>query len=426
MGWFSTNAPAGVDPLNWGEAAQGMGAVAAQLAPGGSLARPDGAAPSGTWGGTMAALAEGAAGMAPGGSLARPAGYAPTLNTYADTQASLANGVRQPTNNTPPTTPQTPSTPSQGPGQAPPGGYTEQWFTSTIGRPTTSAELQALAPKLAQYGIEIAPSASGVIGDIKLPNGQIVDVIQGASSGGHGFGWIPDQPGGSAGGGYGTQGAGAYTAGTYTGGGQYPLSSYMASNGLNTPWTTPFQAPTELSYQNDPGYLERMKLGTQAIQRSAAAKGTLLTGGTLKDLTDYAQTFASNEYDKVYGRAKDEYGMAYDIFNNNQNTLWNRLSGMSNTGMTAASQYGQNATGYGNNMANNIAAGTNATAGAQMAGGNAGANAIAGTTNTLGDLANQWWADRQNKTTQPSTTGGGGSTGGGYVYDPFYGDYQQH
>lgn len=395
----------------------------------------------------------------------------PTLNTYAETQASFANGVRQPTSggSAPPATnyeqypmppgwntpgvghsavmhrwpdgtyhsypppsgwgtgaPTTPDPPAQGAGQAPPGGYTEQWFTSTIGRPTTSAELQALAPKLAQYGIKIAPSASGVIGDIQLPNGQIVDVIQGAATGGHGFGWIPDQPGGGAGGGYGTQGAGAYTAGTYTGGGQYPLSSYMASNGLNTPWTTPFQAPTELSYKNDPGYLERMKLGTQAIERSAAAKGTLLTGGTLKDLTTFASDYGSSEYDKVYGRAKGEYDTAYNIYNQNQNNLWGRLSGMAGTGLTAASQYGQNATGYGTNMANNIAAGTNATAGAQMAGGNAGANAIAGTTNTLGNLVNQWWADRQSKTTQPSTTGGGGSTGGGYVYDPFYGDYQQH
>lgn len=347
----------------------------------------------------------------------------PTLNTYAETQASFANGVRQPTNNTPPTTPQTPSTPSQGPGQAPPGGYTEQWFTSTIGRPTTSAELQALAPKLAQYGIKIAPSASGVIGDIQLPNGQIVDVIQGASTGGHGFGWIPDQPGGGAGG-YGTQGAGAYTAGTYTGGGQYPLSSYMASNGLNTPWTTPFQAPTELSYQNDPGYLERMKLGTQAIQRSAAAKGTLLTGGTLKDLTDYAQTFASNEYDKVYGRAKGEYDTAYNIYNQNQNNLWGRLSGMAGTGLTAASQYGQNATGYGTNMANLTAQGANATAAGQVASGNATNDFVNTTTNTISDFLN--WLNTKDKTTTTPATTGGGSTGSGYVYDPYHGGYQDY
>jgi hypothetical protein len=47
----------------------------------------------------------------------------------------------------------------------------------------TPDQLTALGPQLAERGIKLAPNAKGVNGKIKLPNGQIIDVIQGADSG---------------------------------------------------------------------------------------------------------------------------------------------------------------------------------------------------------------------------------------------------
>lgn len=63
---------------------------------------------------------------------------------------------------------------------------------------------------------------------------------------------------------------------------------------------TPFQAP---NLTDDPGYQFRLKEGLGAIERSAAARGTLGTGGTLKDLMDYGQGLASQEYGNAFNRA---------------------------------------------------------------------------------------------------------------------------
>lgn len=104
-------------------------------------------------------------------------------------------------------------------------------------------------------------------------------------------------------------------------------------------------------YQQDPGYQFRLDQGQQALERSAAARGGLLSGGALKDTTAYAQ-----------GMASQEYGNAYNRFNNDQSTIWNRLSGLAGVGQQAnntiaqvgsntASQIGQNTIGAGNAIA---------------------------------------------------------------------------
>ena len=72
-----------------------------------------------------------------------------------------------------------------------------------------------------------------------------------------------------------------------------------------------WKAPTDVSDANDPGYSARLREGQKAIERSAAAKGTLVTGGTLKDLSNYAQDYAANEYQNVYNRAFQDYSTNY-------------------------------------------------------------------------------------------------------------------
>lgn len=68
-----------------------------------------------------------------------------------------------------------------------------------------------------------------------------------------------------------------------------------------------FNAPTGLTYLNDPGYQARMKMGTDALEASAAARGTLLTGGTAKALAQFGQDYGSNEFQNVYNRALGTY-----------------------------------------------------------------------------------------------------------------------
>lgn len=68
-----------------------------------------------------------------------------------------------------------------------------------------------------------------------------------------------------------------------------------------------FVAPTGLTEQNDPGYQERLALGAQTLQNSAASQGTLLTGQTLNNLNQYAQNFATNDFNNVYNQALTQY-----------------------------------------------------------------------------------------------------------------------
>jgi len=87
---------------------------------------------------------------------------------------------------------------------------------------------------------------------------------------------------------------------------------------------TPFEAPAEFAYdkfqapdpnkvKEDPAYQFRLKAGQDALQASKAAQGTLRTGGTLKDITAWGSDFASQEYDKIYGRAMNEWQSGFDV-----------------------------------------------------------------------------------------------------------------
>lgn len=72
-----------------------------------------------------------------------------------------------------------------------------------------------------------------------------------------------------------------------------------------------FHAPTFAEAQQEPGYQFRLQGGSDALERSAAAKGVLRTGGTLKDITEYGQNFASQEYGNVFNRALEGFDRLY-------------------------------------------------------------------------------------------------------------------
>lgn len=131
---------------------------------------------------------------------------------------------------------------------------------------------------------------------------------------------------------------------------------------LTKTWDQQFVAPTDVTEQNDPGYKFRLQQGQEALEGSAAARGNLFTGGTAKDLTNYEQGAASNEYSNVYGRAMTQYQMAYNQFQNDQANQFNRLSATAGGGQVAAANLGSS----GSAAANNIAS-INSNAGAQQA-----------------------------------------------------------
>lgn len=110
----------------------------------------------------------------------------------------------------------------------------------------------------------------------------------------------------------------------------------------------------------DPSYGFVQAEGLKGMERSAAARGTLLTGGLQKAMARYAGNLASGEFGNVF----------------------NRNLQLANLGQGAASQAGATAANYGNQATNLLTGQGNATA----AGTVGGANAWGGTLSQLGQI----------------------------------------
>ncbi len=73
-----------------------------------------------------------------------------------------------------------------------------------------------------------------------------------------------------------------------------------------------YTGPTEADLRADPGYQFRVAEGQKALERSAASKGLLLSGGQLKDLTRFGQDQGAQEYGAAYARG---YALNQDLYN---------------------------------------------------------------------------------------------------------------
>lgn len=133
-----------------------------------------------------------------------------------------------------------------------------------------------------------------------------------------------------------------------------------------------------------------MKEGLGAIQRAAASRGTLLTGGAVKDLNAFAQDFASNEYDKVYGRALGEYRQAYGIYSDNQNNAFSRPFQISQLGLQGASKLADTTSTYTKQSVDNTTDKSNVDAAGRVSANNANTKGWAYALNTGLDYLGTW------------------------------------
>lgn len=140
-----------------------------------------------------------------------------------------------------------------------------------------------------------------------------------------------------------------------TGGGT-PVNAYANVGGDFGSLMRDF-TPQDFLSNADPGYGFRMAEGEKALERSAAARGGLVSGRTGKELLRYGQDFASNEYSK-----------AFDRYNLNRTTKYNFLAGPAGLGQTAAQQTAQLGMGYANNYADLLTGGMTSAAAARAAG----------------------------------------------------------
>ncbi len=136
-----------------------------------------------------------------------------------------------------------------------------------------------------------------------------------------------------------------------------PIPNQDFGNPLDGTYQPPGENPGGVEggykFQTDPGYNFRLGEGMRTLERGAAARGGLLSGGYGRRSTRYAQDYASNEYTNVY----------------------NRISNIAGLGQVSAAQSGNAALQAGQGMGTAAAQGAYASAYGQQAQGNAWANA---------------------------------------------------
>jgi len=139
--------------------------------------------------------------------------------------------------------------------------------------------------------------------------------------------------------------------------------------------------------QATPGYQFQLEQGLQGIDRTAAARGGMLSGRTLKEANNYAQGQASTGFQSAWDRSQQAYqnafnrkqtqytqgqqglsaeraytgdvynqgqtalGNEYNRFTNNQNNAYSKLAGVAGTGANAAQNMGNIAQQNAQNIA---------------------------------------------------------------------------
>ena len=141
-------------------------------------------------------------------------------------------------------------------------------------------------------------------------------------------------------------------------------------------------------FQADPGYAFRLAEGQKALDRQAAARGGLISGGALKAAARYGQEMGSQEYTNAFNRYQTE-----------RNARLNPLQSLAGVGQTATNQLGVAGQNYATNAGQAIGAAGQAAASGYMG----MANAAAG---GLGQYLNYGQQQQQNSLLQQALSRG--------------------
>ena len=157
-------------------------------------------------------------------------------------------------------------------------------------------------------------------------------------------------------------------------------------------------------FEQDPGYAFRQAEGMKALERSAAARGGLLSGSTMKGIQRFGQDLASQEYSNAFNRFQIE-----------RSARLNPLQSLMGSGQSAANTMTSAAGNFGQASANNIM-----NEGAARASGYVGsANALSNALGSIGQLPTQIPL-YQAQTNYLNSFGSGGSGRGGKLPNTNY------
>lgn len=150
-------------------------------------------------------------------------------------------------------------------------------------------------------------------------------------------------------------------------------------------------------FQQDPGYGFRLKEGLRALESSAAQRGGLLSGNTMRGITQFGQELGSQEYLNAFNRYQAERAARL-----------NPLQSLVGMGQTSANTLTNAAGQQGQNLMQNAATMGNIRASGYMGTANALTNALG---QGLNYYQGQQYLDAYKAANQPIAAGGGG---GGY------------
>jgi len=158
---------------------------------------------------------------------------------------------------------------------------------------------------------------------------------------------------------------------------------------------TPFNFQYDQS--TDPGYGFRFSEGMKALDRSAASRGGLLSGATLRGATRFGQDLAAGSRQNAF----NEYLTGFNANTGERNQLYNRYAGVAGTGQQATNQIGAQGANMASNIGNAYMSSAANTGNAAMSAAGIRNSAYGGAANVLGRLYGNYG---QNPTsTAPST-----------------------
>lgn len=133
-------------------------------------------------------------------------------------------------------------------------------------------------------------------------------------------------------------------------------------------------------FRQDPGYSFRMSEGLKGLERSAAARGGLLSGATLKGIQRYGQELGSQEYQNAFNRYQTE-----------RTARLAPLQSLAGVGQNAANNLGVAGQQYGQNVGNALINQGYTAGNAGIAGAQARGSAYGNVGSALGQVpADQW------------------------------------
>lgn len=138
-------------------------------------------------------------------------------------------------------------------------------------------------------------------------------------------------------------------------------------------------------FQDDPGYGFRIGEGMKALERSAAARGGLLSGATLKGIQRYGQDLASQEYQNAFNRYQSE-----------REARLKPLQSLSGVGQTTANVLGEVGQTYASNIGNSLINQGYTAGNAQLAAERARQSMYGNINTALGRITPEQWSSAGN------------------------------